>query len=508
MLNYLKLPLPVFIKATLYRLKNAMNKNTELIIKFINNKLLAIAITISLVFCAELTVMGHTKYINVISGTGENYIDFPNIFTRLRINVEFILLNLVYVFWIVQNFQKANYFCFSRILKSNVIFLTAALLSYPYTNDVYLYLQYGLMSLNGINPFLNTASQFASELTPFIHWGQASSYGPISQLFFMLAALVVPISPAAGVYLLKIFCVLLHIINAYLIWNFLKDFQNRSQITIAYLVNPFLLSEHVVNAHVDVIVSTILLVLIGCIKSRRYVTGILTIWVGFLTKTLPIIWMPLFFVFIIRQKRWNTLAIASFLSVVLIAILSYTILSSPAAWKSLLNLNSQTLTARSLHHLLNLLLDKYEYLSPEFVLPAQENIPSIFKFITYLIFVGYYVLTLLKCYFKRLYSEYNLILSIGWVTLVLFLFATPWLMPWYASILLPITALNINSRSFDSRLFVFTSLSFYISSSCIYGTGGGQTGISAIVSIITVGPPIVVLLLKSKFRQLRVHANY
>ena len=123
------------------------------------------------------------------------------------------------------------------------------------------------MSLHGINPFLNTTSLLVSELTPFIHWDQASSYGPISQLFFMLAALVVPISPAAGVYLFKIFCVLLHIINAYLIWHYLKDFQNRSQITTAYLVNPFLLSEHVVNAHVDVIVSTTLLVLIGCIKS-------------------------------------------------------------------------------------------------------------------------------------------------------------------------------------------------------------------------------------------------
>lgn len=73
---------------------------------------------------------------------------------------------------------------------------------------------------------------------------------------------------------------------------------------------------------------------------------------------------------------------------------------------------------------------------------------------------------------------------------------------------MPIAALNINSRSFDSRVFVFTSLSFYISSSCIYGTGGGQAGINASVSIITVGLPILVLLLRAKIRKFRLYADY
>ena len=85
--------------------------------KLIKRKILAIAITISLVFCAELTIMGYTKFIGILSGVREKYIDFPNNVIRWRINFEFIFLNIIYVFWILQKSEQANFFCFSRILK-------------------------------------------------------------------------------------------------------------------------------------------------------------------------------------------------------------------------------------------------------------------------------------------------------------------------------------------------------------------------------------------------------
>ena len=92
-----------------------MVANTKLIMKLIKHKLLAIAIIISLVFCAELTVMGYTKFVGIASGMEGNYIDFPNNSTIVRINVEFIFLNIVYVFRLIQNFQKPNFIGFSRI---------------------------------------------------------------------------------------------------------------------------------------------------------------------------------------------------------------------------------------------------------------------------------------------------------------------------------------------------------------------------------------------------------
>jgi len=80
----------------------------------------------------------------------------------------------------------------------------------------------------------------------------------------------------------------------------------------------------------------------------------------------------------------------------------------------------------------------------------------------------YYLVRLLKSYFRNNYSEITLISDIGWITLSLFLFATPWLMPWYPSILLPIAALSINAPH-----FVLTSLTFALSPSIIL-VGGVQ----------------------------------
>ncbi len=193
--------------------------------------------------------------------------------------------------------------------------------------------------------------------------------------------------------------------------------------------------------------------------------------------------------FLVRKRRWKELAITAFLSLIIIIILSHTVLPTIQAWQSLLNPGVKGAVARSLHHLLKLLLN----LLPNLTIQKQV-ILSVFTSITYLSFAVYYIWTLLQPYLKRRYSEANLILDIGWTTLILFLFATPWLMPWYPSVLLPITALITNSP-----LFVLTSLTFCISSSLIYGTGSGSSAISIITSITTIVPPIVMLLVGPKF---------
>jgi alpha-1,6-mannosyltransferase len=456
-----------------------------------NNKLAFLALIFSLIFCAQLTVMGFAKFNSVETyGAAANFIDFPNHFTKIRINIPYLILNIIYLAWLLQNCWTDNkYSDFLVILKHAAIFLIIAFVSYPYSNDIYLYLQYGLMDLNGINPFINPAGNFTSNLSPFLHWSQTSTYGPISQLFFMIAAYTVPFSPVLGVYIFKVFCVFVHVINAYLIWRLLKSSYNRSQITMAYLINPFLLAEQVSGAHVDVFLSNALILLIGCMLRRHYVAVILMIWLGFLEKTLPIIWLPLALNFLVRKRRWKELAITAFLSLIIIIILSHTVLPTIQAWQSLLNPGVKGAVARSLHHLLKLLLN----LLPNLTIQKQV-ILSVFTSITYLSFAVYYIWTLLQPYLKRRYSEANLILDIGWTTLILFLFATPWLMPWYPSVLLPITALITNSP-----LFVLTSLTFCISSSLIYGTGSGSSAISIITSITTIVPPIVMLLVGPKF---------
>ena len=205
---------------------------------------------------------------------------------------------------------------------------------------------------------------------------------------------------------------------------------------MAYLVNPMLLNEQIVNAHLDVLLANTLIVLIGCLYSGRYVCGILAIWVGFLVKTLPIMWLALVFAFLFNPRRWRDLAAGFLLYLLRITVINSTFLLTVAAWKSLLNPRLVSGTARLFHHVINIGLNFFSNIT----LDTSLSILSFLKGFSYWIWVIYYLVTLLKSYFRNNYSEINLVSDIGWITLSLFLFATPWLMPWYPSLLLPIAA--------------------------------------------------------------------
>jgi alpha-1,6-mannosyltransferase len=283
--------------------------------------------------------------------------------------------------------------------------------------------------------------------------------------------------------------VLVHTLNAYLIWRLLTNAENRNLITLAYLVNPMLLNEQIANAHLDVLVANTLIVLIGCIYYQRYVFAILAIWVGFLVKTLPIIWFPLVFAFLCKQRRWKDLAASVLLSLLIIGVITYTFMPTVSAWRSLLNPGTAGATARSFHHGINLFLNFLPSVSVE----TRESILSFLKYFAYLSWIVYYAGTLIKSLFRKKDSEITLVSDIGWTTLTLFLFATPWLMPWYPSILLPIAALSINYPH-----FVLTSLTFSLSPSLILGAGSGTTVISLVTSFVSVVPPTALLIFGRK----------
>ena len=189
---------------------------------------------------------------------------------------------------------------------------------------------------------------------------------------------------------------------------------------MAYLVNPMLLNEHIVNAHLDVVLANTLIILIGCLYSGRYVWGILAIWVGLLVKTLPIIWWLLVFAFLFNPRRGRDFAAGFLLSLLRITVINSTFLPTVAAWKRLLNPRVVSATARLFHHLINIGRNFF----PNITLETSPSILSFFKGFSYCIWIIYYLVRLLKSYFRNNYSEINLIPDIGWITLSLFFFAT------------------------------------------------------------------------------------
>lgn len=450
--------------------------------------LAALALLCALVYCIQTTQMGLSKYTSVLAG-GTNYADFPSSglsTPRLVLNSSLAACLLLYLLWLLWDDGRFDQARFPSLWGWSLPFLLVALAAYPFTNDVYIYLHYGLMGWNGDNPYLTPAHKFASEVTPFLHWDQTSTYGPISEGLYLIASSLAPVSPALAVYLFKAMAALFHTLNGYLVWRFLAAHPHRGTLALAYLLNPVLLSEHVASAHIDVVLSTAVLLALGWILTRRWLLAITATWAGFLIKTVSVIWLPLLFVYLLRQRLWRALAGAAFISVVLVAILSLTILPSIDAWRSLVNPGVSGMAARAYHHVFQLTLNFVPGLEYE----TKADALSVFTSISRALFALFYAVTALRILFQRSFTEANLAAALGWTTLVLFLFATPWLMPWYPTLLLPIAVLCLHDRRFVVAAFVFT-----YSAALIVGAGGGQTALSLITSLTTVVPATVVLLL-------------
>lgn len=473
----------------------------------ITSKQLAIAAyCLTCVLSLELIWHGF-EFVNFILAHSQPPSFQPSSFhtSYVRRGLEYIGIIAIYTYWLLrsqpQNFKLQNSpeleanetQSFLALIKPVWVFLILAFVGFPVTTDIYSYLHFGWMGWMGVNPYLTPASEFVSPMSSFLSWGQSSTYGPISEILFMAGAALTPTTVVLGVYALKAIFLLLHLTNSYLIWRHLKPLDHYKKITIAYLINPLLLYEFIVEGHIDVLVSTFCISFILLLRHKRYAAALLAIVAGFFSKTLPIIWLPMACVLLIRQKRWKALAIAILITAVLCTLLGLTFFPSAKAWLSIVNPGVAYQTAGSFHNLLDISISAlYDLTQIIFLRPGRIVIG--FKLMTYLGFVIYYAWRCLQIYRQRSYDQEDLIVEIGWATLLLFLFATPWYQPWYASILLTITALNVKSPRLISASFLYA-----LCSTCAYHLLAYKSDntLLLIVSCITVIPTTLLLMGRS-----------
>ncbi len=437
--------------------------------------------------CFMLFITGIITFFTVESSQEKlNAIIFSGFsFPRLFFNAIYLVLILVYLVWLSQ--PQQHFSSFFKLLKIVFPFLLLSYFAYPLSNDIYSYLQYGWMSLHGINPYLNPPITYPSVLSPHVEWiYSTSTYGPVSMLIFTLTTLGVFLHPIVGVYIFKLFCLLTHGVNAFLIWRFYKTSTHQTKLTLAYILNPALVNACVIDAHVDVFLCTSILVFIGCFFLRRYVAASLAVFAGFLTKTLPIIWLPLIAGFLIRQRRWKELGIATVGCLVFVIVVSQTWLPTLDAWKSLSNQSTAYLTARSWQHLISVGAEKLLGITAE----SKVALVTLLKQIGYAIFLFFYLSRLMRLFFRSSYEEEHLVTDAGWVLVVLFLFGAPWLMSWYPSILFAIALLTFTR----SPLFALVALAFCLSTNLIYGTGSGDNLMGMATALSTILPPVIALL--------------
>lgn len=446
---------------------------------------IGIALPLALYLSVALTLLGVEKFHYVLAG-GKRFATFPNSASHLGISLSYLALVLLHLVWFLGTPSSAySYPKFSKILQRTGVFLVLAYGAYPLGNDIYLYLHSGLMNLSHVDPFRVQAGAFTSELSTFVDWKQTSTYGPISQLLFTGSAALVAIHPILAIYGLKVFCLIAHIANGFLIWKILPP-NLQGKLAIAYLLSPVLLMEQVGSAHVDVFVATSILLMALCLFKGLYSRAFLAIWGGFLTKTIPVIWLPLLLCFLVRKRRWDSLLLGLLASIAIAIGLWKTVLPSPESWSSLLNPGVVGQYQSSLPALLRAWLETFKALVPEAPSPTEQKY-WLLQFSRYVLigFAAFYVWVVLQIFRRPSYSSMTLLEDMGWVTLVLMLYATSWLMPWYVSILYAMAAVLPSAR-----LFGLTVLMFGVSSSAMYWLQGD----AGLRSLMAIGLPTFTIL--------------
>lgn len=437
-----------------------------------------------------LLYLGVDKFYYVMAG-GRKFATFPDLKSQLAIGGSYLALSIVYLIWLAKLLTTSwlhSTWGFRSILLRTSPFWLLAFISYPLGNDTYLYLHAGLMNLSGVNPYLTRAAAYVTQLSPFVDWGQTSTYGVVSQALFTFSAAFIPISPIAALYVFKLICLLLHLFNGYAIWRWLP-IPERGRITIAYLVHPLLLMEQVGSAHVDILVSTSIVLFALSFAKERFWLAFAALWGGVLGKTLPIIWAPWIAVTLLRQGRWKWLIGMIAASGAIVAGLWFTLMPEPAAWKSILNPGVAGQYQSSLMSIAKFALDLVRIFTPEHLdLVQQQAILNTFANATLLGFFGFYSWQLWRSDKRWNNTPQMLIEDMGWTTIVLMLFATAWLMPWYCSILITFAALIP-----QARLFGLTTLAFGLSSSAQYFFGTNNS----LKSLVSIGLPVITLIVSA-----------
>ncbi|BAS55040.1 hypothetical protein NIES2135_56920 [Leptolyngbya boryana NIES-2135] len=450
--------------------------------------LTAIALILTTFLSVVLLSLGIDKFYYVLAG-GRKFATFPDLKTQLAIGGSYLALSIIYLIWLANLLSTSwihSTWSFRQILIRTSAFWMLAFIAYPLGNDTYLYLHSGLMNLNGANPYLIRAGAYVTELSPYVDWAQTSTYGLISQAVFTFSAVFVTMSPIVALYIFKLICLLLHLLNGYLIWRWLP-IPERGRITIAYLLHPLLLMEQVSSAHVDIFVSTSIVLFAVSYARQQYWMAFVALWGGFLSKTLPIIWTPWVAVTLLRQGHWRWLLGMIVASGAIVTGLVFTVMPNLAAWQSILNPGVSGQYQSSLMAIAKFFLDLVRIFHPDRLdLTQQRVILALLSNLTLAGFFGFYGWQLHRSDKRWNNTPQMLLEDMGWTTLVLMLLATSWLMPWYCSILITFAALIPKAR-----LFGLTTLAFGLASSAQYLLGMN----SSLKSVVSIGIPILTLII-------------
>ena len=213
---------------------------------------------------------------------------------------------LFFLSWKFFQMQRYN---LKILLAAAVVFRLLFLFAVPnLSQDFYRFLWDGRLLLEGINPYLITpAEYFSSENLPFsgarelyegmgsLSAGNPTSYPPLNQLFFALAALLGGKSITASVVWLRIFIIAADIGIFFFGRKLLKHLSLPESNIFLYLLNPLIIIELTGNLHFEGVMLFFLLASLYLLQRQKWLFSALFFSCSIAVKLIPLMLLPLLF---------------------------------------------------------------------------------------------------------------------------------------------------------------------------------------------------------------------
>ena len=385
--------------------------------------------------------------------------------------------------------------------------LTLALLPSLPSDDLFSYILYGRISaVHHANPLVVLPSDFPND--PFlqmVYWRDVRSvYGPVwLALSGGLALLAEALGGSLAVYtaLFKLFGVLAHLLNAWLVWLILGRLAPKARLmgALFYAWSPLCLLEFAASAHNDALMLTFLLVGVYCLTRGTNGTtawdaaAMVAFGLSIATKYVPLALIPLYFALVIWTARGRGASWREALGAVVWrgALLAGTILLALAPyWAGPQTINA-LLFSPPAQQLDNSLLESLSWplrwLAEGVGLShavAKSLVETGLKMAALLAFLALYLWE-----FRRAHTLPGMLAGWGWILLWYALVASGWFWPWYVTWAVGVVALCAWGRlSVATLLLAGGALTLYgflpLQSSPVYGYR----------SLVAFGPALIYLV--------------
>lgn len=390
-----------------------------------------------------------------------------------------IIANLLIIFFIYFYFFKKNIIktiSFKHLFIASIIINLSLWLIWPIgSSDLFTYIYLGrIFSIFKESPYVAIYNNFSSDI--FFDYlkncwsGHITPYGPVFTIINSFFSFIFKNNIIANLFGLKLFFILINILNGYLVYKITK---NKLSFFL-YTFNPLILFEFAINGHNDCLMIFFILLSFFVINKKNlknknsiknYLISFFILTLSFLTKIISIVFLPIFSLIILLKTKSTKNKIKIILSFIIIFFITTYFLYYP-----FIN-NPKNIINPLLNHSKILTIFMSPLILPLLLLIKSFFIKSVNVFdilllgkILFLFFYLFIIFVIIKKSKNIDQNNYNDLLYWGSGVGLLFFYISSlsWVPPWYFIVLITMFILALDNKDKKQQyLLIILITTFY-----------------------------------------------